>query len=72
MFSGNVMNGPIGKQMVDTLVESSSNVEVLFNSYKICLIFSWCQKFAVLDAFFEIFISFENPVMLTSVYISTV
>ena len=33
MFSGNVMNGPIGKQMVDTLVESSSNVEVLFNSY---------------------------------------
>ena len=29
LFSGNVMNGPIGKQMVDTLVESSSNVEVL-------------------------------------------
>ena len=29
IFSGNVMNGPIGKQMVDTLVESSSNVEVL-------------------------------------------
>ena len=28
LFSGNVMNGPIGKQMVDTLVESSSNVEV--------------------------------------------
>ena len=24
------MNGPIGKQMVDTLVESSSNVEVRF------------------------------------------
>ena len=24
------MNGPIGKQMVDTLVESSSNVEVGF------------------------------------------
>lgn len=28
IYSGNVMNGPIGKQMVDTLVESSSNVEV--------------------------------------------
>lgn len=27
-FTGNVMNGPIGKQMVDTLVESSANVEV--------------------------------------------
>ena len=24
---GNVMNGPIGKQMVDTLVESSANFE---------------------------------------------
>ena len=24
------MNGPIGKQMVDTLVESSGNVEVTF------------------------------------------
>lgn len=31
MFSvikGNVVNGTIGKQMVDTLVESASNVEV--------------------------------------------
>ena len=27
-ISGNVMNGPIGKQMVDTLVESSQNFEV--------------------------------------------
>ena len=27
-FVGNVMNGPIGKQMVDTLVESSANFEV--------------------------------------------
>lgn len=25
---GNVVNGTIGKQMVDTLVESASNVEV--------------------------------------------
>lgn len=36
---GNVVNGTIGKQMVDTLVESASNVEVLifelifFNSF---------------------------------------
>ena len=28
LLTGNVMNGPIGKQMVDTLVESSANVEV--------------------------------------------
>lgn len=27
-FIGNVVNGTIGKQMVDTLVESASNVEV--------------------------------------------
>jgi len=26
--TGNVVNGTIGKQMVDTLVESASNVEV--------------------------------------------
>jgi hypothetical protein len=29
------MNGPIGKQMVDTLVESSSNVEVCYQSSQI-------------------------------------
>ena len=29
--TGNVMNGPIGKQMVDTLVESSQNFEVNTN-----------------------------------------
>uniref|UniRef100_T1J5U5 B30.2/SPRY domain-containing protein n=1 Tax=Strigamia maritima TaxID=126957 RepID=T1J5U5_STRMM len=29
MLEGNVMNGTIGKQMVDTLVESSSNVEMI-------------------------------------------
>lgn len=28
LWLGNVMNGPIGKQMVDTLVESQANVEV--------------------------------------------
>ena len=30
MLEGNVVNGTIGKQMVDTLVESSGNVEVSF------------------------------------------
>lgn len=30
-FQGNVVNGTIGKQMVDTLVESASNVEVSNN-----------------------------------------
>lgn len=30
MLEGNVVNGTIGKQMVDTLVESSGNVEVGF------------------------------------------
>ena len=28
LYAGNVVNGTIGKQMVDTLVESASNVEV--------------------------------------------
>lgn len=28
MLEGNVVNGPIAKQMVDTLIESSANVEV--------------------------------------------
>ena len=41
---GNVLNGTIGKQMVDTLVESTSNVEVhiltfiLFASFILCII----------------------------------
>lgn len=35
--TGNVMNGPIGKQMVDTLVESSTNVEVLKRHTKLLL-----------------------------------
>ncbi len=30
MLEGNVMNGTIGKQMVDTLVESAANVEVSY------------------------------------------
>ena len=41
---GNVLNGTIGKQMVDTLVESTSNVEVL--SFTLCVL-SWS-----LSAFF--------------------
>ena len=38
-FPGNVLNGTIGKQMVDTLVESTSNVEV-----QQCLL-SFCSTF---------------------------
>lgn len=33
MLAGNVMNGTIGKQMVDTLVESAGNVEVSFKFF---------------------------------------
>lgn len=41
MLEGNVVNGTIGKQMVDTLVESASNVEV--GSVLFCVIhFYWC------------------------------
>ena len=32
-YAGNVLNGTIGKQMVDTLVESTSNVEVTLNPF---------------------------------------
>ena len=34
---GNVMNGPIGKQMVDTLVESSANFEMILKFFDIFL-----------------------------------
>ncbi|KAK3736855.1 hypothetical protein RRG08_000604 [Elysia crispata] len=37
MLEGNVMNGPIGKQMVDTLVESSTNVEMILKFFDIFL-----------------------------------
>ncbi|XP_013392084.1 ryanodine receptor [Lingula anatina] len=37
MLEGNVMNGPIGKQMVDTLVESSANVEMILKFFDIFL-----------------------------------
>ena len=36
-FIGNVMNGPIGKQMVDTLVESSANFEMILKFFDIFL-----------------------------------
>jgi len=36
-FTGNVMNGPIGKQMVDTLVESSANFEMILKFFDIFL-----------------------------------
>lgn len=41
MLLGNVVNGTIGKQMVDTLVESASNVEVrnLVSLYFIIYVF---------------------------------
>uniref|UniRef100_A0A3Q3MUI7 Ryanodine receptor 2b (cardiac) n=1 Tax=Mastacembelus armatus TaxID=205130 RepID=A0A3Q3MUI7_9TELE len=34
MLEGNVVNGTIGKQMVDMLVESSSNVEMIFRFFE--------------------------------------
>ncbi|CAF4341442.1 unnamed protein product, partial [Adineta steineri] len=37
MLEGNVLNGPIGKQMVDTLIESQSNVELLLQFIDIFL-----------------------------------
>lgn len=42
LFIGNVVNGTIGKQMVDTLVESASNVEV--NIDNSLLNFLFCLK----------------------------
>jgi len=37
MLEGNVVNGPIGKQMVDTLVESSANFEMILKFFDIFL-----------------------------------
>ncbi|UJR09568.1 hypothetical protein I4U23_013803 [Adineta vaga] len=37
MLEGNVLNGPIGKQMVDTLFESQANVELLLQFFDIFL-----------------------------------
>ena len=37
MLEGNVMNGPIGKQMVDTLVESSANLDMILKFFDIFL-----------------------------------
>ncbi|CAF3021990.1 unnamed protein product, partial [Rotaria sp. Silwood2] len=37
MLEGNVLNGPIGKQMVDTLIESQVNVELLLQFFDIFL-----------------------------------
>ncbi|UYV64347.1 RYR2 [Cordylochernes scorpioides] len=36
MLEGNVVNGTIGKQMVDTLVESAANVEIVYAYVKSC------------------------------------
>ncbi|KAK2153790.1 hypothetical protein LSH36_286g03064 [Paralvinella palmiformis] len=48
MLEGNVMNGPIGKQMVDTLVESSANVEMILKFFDI---FLKMKDMATSDAF---------------------
>lgn len=37
MLEGNVVNGTIGKQMVDTLVESTSNVELILKYFDMFL-----------------------------------
>ncbi|RNA06223.1 ryanodine receptor [Brachionus plicatilis] len=37
MLEGNVLNGPIGKQMVDTLIENQPNVEMLLKFFDIFL-----------------------------------
>ncbi|CAM4882414.1 unnamed protein product [Rotaria socialis] len=37
MLEGNVLNGPIGKQMVDSLIESQVNVELLLQFFDIFL-----------------------------------
>ncbi len=37
MLEGNVLNGPIGKQMVDTLIENQHNVEMLLKFFDIFL-----------------------------------
>lgn len=37
MLEGNVVNGTIGKQMVDTLVESASNVELILKYFDMFL-----------------------------------
>ncbi|KAL7671399.1 hypothetical protein ACOME3_006297 [Neoechinorhynchus agilis] len=37
MLEGNVLNGPIGKQMVDTLIESQTNVEMILQFFDIFL-----------------------------------
>lgn len=37
MLEGNVVNGTIGKQMVDTLVESASNVEMILKYFDMFL-----------------------------------
>jgi ryanodine receptor 2 len=37
MLEGNVLNGPIGKQMVDTLIENQQNVEAILKFFDIFL-----------------------------------
>ena len=37
MLEGNILNGPIGKQMVDTLIENQQNVEMILKFFDIFL-----------------------------------
>eukprot|EP00918_Siedleckia_nematoides_P083659 GHVU01183372.1.p1 GENE.GHVU01183372.1~~GHVU01183372.1.p1 ORF type:complete len:1551 (-),score=325.07 GHVU01183372.1:746-4819(-) len=50
MLEGNVLNGPIGKQMVDTLVESSVNFEMILKFFDI---FLKMKDFTTSEAFME-------------------
>jgi len=50
MLEGNVVNGPIGKQMVDTLVESSANFELILKFFDI---FLKMKGFTTSEAFME-------------------
>lgn len=53
MLEGNVVNGPIARQMVDTLAESSAYVEVTCQGYSTCTFLI----FRPLYYFLRIFIS---------------
>lgn len=56
-ISGNVMNGPIGKQMVDTLVESSANFEMILKFFDI---FLKMKDMTSSEAFLVIYLTFPS------------
>lgn len=61
MLEGNVMHGPIGKQMVDTLVESSGNVEMILKFFDI---FLKMKNITSSEAFLEFDINKDGSVSL--------